>query len=129
MAVSARLSHKFHDVLGAEAAEDLVTWMDNVESHHDELRADFAELRADFAEFRHEMRSNFAEFREEMNGKFMGLELRVSERMASHDVKLAETQVYLERALKEQSRWFVATWAIQLAAIAGLYALILQRLH
>jgi hypothetical protein len=33
--------------------------------------------------------------------------------------------VYVERALKEQTRWFIASWAVQLAAIAGLYGLVL----
>ena len=38
---------------------------------------------------------------------------------------LAEQRVYVERALKEQARWFIATWAVQLAAIGGLYGLVL----
>jgi hypothetical protein len=39
--------------------------------------------------------------------------------------RIAELRVYVERALKEQTRWFIASWAVQLAAIGGLYALVL----
>lgn len=53
MSVPPRLSNKLHETLGPDAAEDLVTWLD-------EMRSDHRELQADFAELRHEMHVGFA---------------------------------------------------------------------
>jgi hypothetical protein len=40
MAITARLSHKLHQTLGDEAAEDLVNWMQQVDAQ----RAEFGDL-------------------------------------------------------------------------------------
>jgi len=45
MSVSARLSSRLHETLGPGAAEDFVTYLDEMRSDHRELRADFTELR------------------------------------------------------------------------------------
>lgn len=53
MSISPRLALKLQHALGEEAAEDLVTWMRDIEDRGGELRADIAELR-------HEMQVGFA---------------------------------------------------------------------
>lgn len=45
MSLPPRLAVKLNDTLGPEAAEDLVTWLDEMHAEHAETRADFAELR------------------------------------------------------------------------------------
>ena len=49
MSLSPRLQRKLLESLGQEAAEDLVTWMEQADSH-----------RADVAELRHEMQLGFS---------------------------------------------------------------------
>jgi hypothetical protein len=50
MSVTPRLSRKLQEILGAEAAEGLVSWMRDMEHEHSEgrdtIRADIAELRS-----------------------------------------------------------------------------------
>ena len=60
--------------------------------------------RGDIAELRHEMELKFAA----LEGKFPTLK-----------AELAES---IEKSLKEQTRFFFLAWAVQLAAIVGLYA-------
>ena len=65
-------------MLGGEAAESMIDWLDALEVHHDddrravraemgalraELRAEMVELRQEMAELRGEMRDGFAEMR------------------------------------------------------------------
>lgn len=49
MALSPHLRHRLHEALGAAAAEDLVSWIEENDS-----------VRADVAELRHEMQLGFA---------------------------------------------------------------------
>lgn len=63
MAISQRLVRKLHQVLGDEAAEDFMAYVETKDSQHAELRGDFAELRADFAVLRAELRTELARFR------------------------------------------------------------------
>lgn len=75
MAITARLSHKLRETLGDEAAEDMVGWMQLVDTQRAELRelnelnfARFdARLAAEVAGLRQGMRVGFAELRQEMS--------------------------------------------------------------
>ena len=44
---------------------------------------------------------------------------------AKLEQRIAELRVYAERALKEQARWLIASWAVQRAAVGGLYGRVL----
>src|SRR6266508_5947922 len=74
MAITARLSHKLHQTLGDDAAEDLVTWMQQVDAQRVELRElnelNFARVDARFAEARQAARADLAELRQEMGSGF-----------------------------------------------------------
>lgn len=59
MSVTPRLSRKLHETLGDEAAEDLVSWMEERDTKHGDLRGDIAELG-------HQMRVMTAELRQEI---------------------------------------------------------------
>src|SRR5687767_11769525 len=69
-----KVTRKFNEALGSEAADAMVDWMNGVEESTRELRADIAELRQEtnvrFAELRSEMSSRFAELGEEMRSGF-----------------------------------------------------------
>ena len=59
MSITPRLTRKLHETLGDEAAEDLMTWMQDRDTRHGDLRGDIAELQ-------HEMRAMVAELRQEI---------------------------------------------------------------
>jgi hypothetical protein len=97
MPITARLSHKLHQTLGDDAAEDLVNWIQQVDAHRAELRdlnelylsridARFAEARgagrADVAELRQEMQAGFATLRQELQAGLRSLETKLEQRTA-----------------------------------------------
>ena len=97
MATSPHLSLKLREALGNEAGEELVRIVDKAAS-------DIADVRGDIAELRHETRSGFA---------------RIDARFEQMDAKFNAT---LEKALRDQTRFFFLAWSVLLAAIVGLYA-------
>lgn len=100
MAVSPNLQRKLQQALGAEAAGDLLAWMQSMDPH-----------RGDLAELRREMQLGFA---------------RIDERFARSDGRMDTMQASMERmmekGLREQTRFFFLAWSVLLAAIIGLYA-------
>lgn len=100
MPVSPHLQRKLQEILGANAADDLVSMLDNMDAS-----------RGDVGELRHEMQLGFA---------------RVDARFAAIDGRLETLRVSLEKAfekaLREQTRFFFLAWAVILAAIVGIYA-------
>jgi hypothetical protein len=100
MPISPHLHRKLRDALGADAGDDLVNLLEVAQA-----------TRGDIAELRHEMELKFAA----LEGKFASLEGKFPTLRA----ELAES---IEKSLKEQTRFFFLAWAVQLAAIVGLYA-------
>lgn len=95
MPITPRLSRKLHQVLGEEAAEDFVDWMQQVDAQRAEARL---EMRADLAELRQEMRAGFAELRQEM----------------------AHLETRLERRIGDLIKWSFVFWVGAVGAIAML---------
>jgi hypothetical protein len=100
MSVSPHLHRKLREKLGVDAGDDLAGQLNSVDA-----------LRADVAELRHEMQLGFAridsvlaEFRGQLEATRSSMEAR------------------LEKALREQMRFFFLAWSVLLAAIVGLYA-------
>ena len=112
MPIVARLSKRFYEQLGEDIANELVELLNSVD-----------------AASRHELRElnelNFARFDAKLEQRVAELRQSIATLDSRTSTALAEQRVYVERALKEQARWFIATWAIQLAAIGGLYGLVL----
>ena len=82
MPISSHLLRKLQEIFGVEAADDFVSWADQMEAN-----------RGDIAELRHEMQLGFA-----------------------------RVDASLEKALREQTRFFFLAWSVLLAVIVGLYA-------
>src|SRR6266508_1400954 len=149
MAITARLSHKLHQTLGDDAAEDLVTWMQQVDAQRVELRelnelnfarvdARFAEARqaarADLAELRQEMGSGFAEtesgfaaVRQEMQSGFAGSDAKLAAlheemRVGFSDLRqeMARLEAGLERRIGDLIKWSFVFWVGAVGAIAML---------
>ncbi len=128
MAITARLSHKLHQTLGDEAAEDLVNWMQQVDAQRAELRelndlnfsrvdarfdARFTEARhatqADLSDLRHTMQADLAELRQEMNVGF-----------AESRQEMARLETRLERRIGDLIKWSFVFWVGAVGAIAML---------
>ena len=99
MPITARLSRKLHQTLGDEAGEDLVTWMQQVDTQRIELR-ELNELN--FARFDARLSSSIAELRQEMQAGFAQLEIR------------------LERRIGDLIKWSFVFWVGAVGAIAAL---------
>lgn len=112
MSIPPRLAGKFNDVLGMDAAEDLVNWMD--------------EMRADHSELRHEVRS----IREELNGlkaEVASLSKKTDEGFKAMDAKfdkLLENSYAMGQRLASQSghfiAWNAAFWLSAVTVTVGL---------
>jgi hypothetical protein len=97
MPVTAKLSKQFYDRLGEAVTNELVDWFNQVDAAY---KSDLKELNE----------LNYTRFEAK-------LEQRVAELRA--DVRGIETS--LERALKEQTRFYFLAWAVLLVAIIGLW--------
>jgi hypothetical protein len=93
MAVSPNLQRKLQQALGAEAAGDLVAWMQTMDP-----------LRGEIADLRREMQVGFA---------------RIDGRM---DTMQASMERMMEKGLREQTRFLFLVWSVLLVAIVGLYS-------
>lgn len=67
MAISQHVRRKLQEVLGAEATEALVSWMEDADTH-----------RGDVAELRHEMQVSFAR----LEHRFASMETLIEKRFA-----------------------------------------------
>lgn len=132
MSVPPRLASKLNETLGADAAGDLVTWLD-------EMRADRADVRADFAELRQEMRAMESRLEEKLGARVHALEVslrseihavetrlgeRLGDRIHGVETKLGDRIGALsnkvERSAADLIRWSFVFWVGAVAAIAML---------
>jgi hypothetical protein len=95
--VTAKLSKQFYDRLGEAVTNELVDWFNQVDTAY---KSDLKELNE----------LNYARFEAKV-------EQRVSELRA--DIRGIETS--LERALKEQTRFYFLAWAVLLSSNIALW--------
>ena len=110
MAATPNLQRKLQQTLGAEAAGDLVAWMQGMDAH-----------RTDIGELRQEMRAVSASIAELQVG-FARMEGRLDAMNGRIDLMGERGEKLIEKALREQTRFFFLAWSVLLAAIVGLYA-------
>jgi len=114
VAVPSPLSKKLREALGAEAAEDLVTRLDEARFQRDEFRAS--------------IRADFGEFRQEVLAAIHDSEMRMLERIHKVQLDLGETLGAQLQALDRRigdvkadlMKWSFAYWIGAIAAIAAL---------
>lgn len=90
MSISTRLTRKLHQTLGQEAAEDMVTWMQQLDTQRADLRElnelNFsrfdATLERRVAEVHHEMQAGFAQLRQELQVGLSGMETKLAQARA-----------------------------------------------
>jgi hypothetical protein len=100
MAISPHLQRKLQESLGADAAEDLVSILQAMDAN-----------RGDISELRHEMQLGFARIDERF--------ARVDDRFGTMEARITAV---MEKALREQMRFFFLAWSVLQASIIGLYA-------
>ena len=71
MAIPQHVRRKLQEALGTEAAEALVSWMEDTDAH-----------RGDVAELRHEMQISFAKLEQRIDQRFGHLETLIEKRSA-----------------------------------------------
>jgi uncharacterized coiled-coil protein SlyX len=138
MPVTVRLSSAFYERFGDDIADELTNWFNQVDAAY---RGDLRELNElNFARFEAKLEQRVAELEArmtahlersvaELNAKIdrVAAELNAkidrvaAELNAKIDRVAAELREHIERRLGEQTRWYFAAWAAQLAAIIGLW--------
>jgi hypothetical protein len=119
MAITPRLSRKLTKVLGEEA-KDLVTWMDRVETQHDEWRE---AMRADFAEWRQHTDAAIATARQDiadLRGEIGGLRQEMRVGFAALRQEMALMEARFERRFSDLIKWSFVFWVGAVGAIAML---------
>jgi len=112
VAITPRLSRRLNQVLGEEA-EDLVTWMDRIDTQRAEWRE---AMRADFAESRQHTDAAIAGLRQEMAG--LRQEMLVGFATLRQEMALMEAR--FERRFSDLIKWSFVFWVGAVAAIAML---------
>lgn len=130
MPVSPLLLRKLQESLGADAADDLVRWMEAMDAN-----------RGDIGELRHEMQLGFASIDarfdkmyaamqagfQQVEARFHQVDARfqqVEARFQHLDLRFQQVEdrgsALLEKALRDQTRFFFLAWSVLLAAVIGL---------
>lgn len=128
MPITPRLSRQLQQALGAEAAEDLVTWMHDMDARQaasgDTVRADIAELRtethADFARLRQEMGRGLTEVRQDMRAGFAAYDAKLAAFHEEMQVGFARLEARFERRFGDLLKWSFVFWVGAVAAVAML---------
>ena len=116
MPVTARLSLLLYERLGQEVVNELVDWLNAVDATY---RSDLRELNElNFARFDAKLEQRTAELASRFDTK---LEQRTAELASRIDQLELRIEAKLERRLGEQTRWFIAAWAVVLGAVIGLW--------
>jgi hypothetical protein len=103
--VTAKLSKRFYDRFGDEITNELVDWFNQVDATY---KAELRELNElNWKRYEAKLDQRTGELRAELSAKI--------------ETSAADLKTYVERALKEQSRWFIAAWAVLLGSNIALW--------
>lgn len=106
MPISPKLSRQLDEALGKEAAEELVTWIHDMEAQKREARDT---LRADLAELRQEMQAGFARLEQQMQAGDAGIRQEI-----------AQLEARFERRFSDLIKWSFVFWVGAVGAVAML---------
>lgn len=115
MATPKPVSKRLREMLGTEAAETMVEWLNGLETHQDALRR---EVHADIAALRQDMVALITELRAEMRAGFAAVDAR----FAAVDTKLAEADAKNAQRCANLLKWMIGFW---LGSLAGIIATVL----
>jgi hypothetical protein len=125
MPVTARLSKLFYDRLGEAVTNELVDWFNQVDAAYkfdlkeiNELN--FARFDAKLDQLRTELRADLARLESRMGIELAKVEVRLGAVDARIDVAAAQLRETVEKALRDQIKFFFLAWATLLVAIVAL---------
>lgn len=146
MPVTARLSRRFYDAIGDDAANDLVNWMNDVdatyrtdllrlnEANLDRFAAEIArqaavsraELHTTMERLRAELREEIAQLRADMDARFAAVDARfaaIDARFTALDVSLDTRFARFEARML---RWMLVFWTGTMVGAAATILAVLQ---
>ena len=119
MAAPKHVAKKLREMLGNEAGESMVEWLDERDTHDDELRR---EMRAGFAAVDARIEQRFAAFEarltemdSKMTQRFAEMDTRIAQGFAAMDVKFAQRNA-------ELMKWALGFWIASLLGVVGALA-------
>ena len=115
MAISGRLTRKLYEMFGQDAGDDLMSWMQTVDSQ----RAEFREL--------HE--ATTSRFEARLGESTARLRAEISELRRELQVGLARLETGIEKRTASLMRWSFVFWIGSVAAVAGAVAALDRFLH
>jgi hypothetical protein len=107
VAISGRLARKLQETMGAEAGEDLMSWMQGMESQ----RWEFRELRGELGALRGDLGT--------LRGEIGTLREQLTAFGTRTEVGLARLETLIEKRHASLMRWSFAYW---MGSVAGLTA-------
>ena len=108
MPVTAKLSKQFYDRLDEAVTNELVDWFNQVDAAY---KFDLREINE----------KNFARFDAKLEQRFAESDAKAERRLAEFRDDMRKTELSLERALREQTRFFFLAWAVLLASNIALW--------
>ncbi len=143
MPITAKLSNKFYEKLGDDVANELVDWLNLVDTSYrqefkDLFDANFRRLESEMGGLREHMEARMAGLRERVEAKIAGMEGVMNARLLGVEGRMVELQDRLlaEVDAKFQSiqvqigkqKWSLLTWTILMwLGTLGLMAAMLKR--
>ena len=105
MAAPKHVAKKLREMLGNEAGESMVEWLDERDTHYDELRR---ETRGEFAALEARMAQGFAAVETRLNE----MDAKMAQGFAAMDVKFSERNA-------ELMKWALGFWIASLLGVVG----------
>ena len=131
MPVTARLSKRFYDAIGDDAANDLVNWMNAVDlTYRNDL---LQHNEANFTRFVTLLDSRIAELRSEMNRRFEQVDQRLDRleaRMGALEARIRALEAGMDarfaRFEAKMLKWMLVFWVSTLLGVGAVIAGMLQ---
>jgi hypothetical protein len=108
MAAPKHVAKKLREMLGNEAGESMVEWLDERDTHYDELRR---EMRAGFAAVDARIEQRFAAF----EARLTELDAKMAQGFAAMDVRFSQRNA-------ELMKWALGFWIASLLGVVGALA-------
>lgn len=138
MAAPKHVAKKLREMLGNEAGESMVEWLEERDTHVDDLRrethAEFTAVRQEIGALREEMRAGFAALESKMTQSFAALESKMTQVSAALESKMTQDSARLESKMTQGSaamevkfaqrnaelmKWALGFWIASLLGVVG----------
>ena len=129
MPITAKFSREFYDKFGHEAVDELVDFLNRIDSAY---RSELAELNEqNFSRFDDKLERRAAELRATIDVRAAELNAKIDERTAKIDVRCQDLDTKIGRVadqiraeialqMRDQVKWMFIFWAGTLVPLAGL---------